>query len=76
MILNKAMFRELVVDHVTKYETTYMDAILHLIDEHGLEPEDAPKLLDNAMKSQIEAEGIALNMIEGEQGNECKLIFT
>lgn len=76
MILNKSMFRELVVEHVTKYNTTYMDAILHLIEEHGLEPEDAPKLLDNAMKSQVEAEGIALNMVEGERGNECKLLFT
>lgn len=75
-MLNKAMFRELVVAHVTEYETTYMDAVLHLVEEHNLEPEDAPKLLDNAMKSQIEAEAIALNMVEGERGNECKLIFT
>ncbi len=75
-MLNKAMFRDLVVAHVIKYETTYMEAVLHLVEEHNLEPEDAPKLLDNAMKSQIEAEAIALNMVEGNQGNECKLVFT
>ena len=73
MILNKEVFRDEVIDHVTKYQTSYIDAILHKLREHGLEPEDAPKLIDKAMTSRIESEGIQLNMLIGDHNNESRL---
>jgi hypothetical protein len=74
MILNKEMFRDEVIDHVSRHKTSYMDAILHLLDKHGLEPEDAPKLINQAMKAQLEAEGVSLNMVEGKHTDESKLL--
>ena len=73
MILDKELFRQEVINHVTDYGTSYMDAILHKLDEYGLEPEDAPKLIDRTMKSRLETEGVRLNMLFNEHSDESKL---
>ena len=74
MVINKEMFRTEVMDHVVRYKTTYIDAMLHVMKNYGFEPEDAPKLVDNAIKSMLEAEGVDLNMLKSDHSNESRLV--
>lgn len=41
----KNQFSKLVIDYVSKHNSTYMDAILKICEDYNMEPQGASKLL-------------------------------
>lgn len=66
-MINKKIFRDEVLAHVEQYEVTFMDAIIHVMNSHGLELDDASKVLDNTLKASLRTEGIRLNMVTPDE---------
>jgi hypothetical protein len=64
-ILTKKKFAMLVEENVSKYNLTYMDAILKVCDDRELDPADISKLVSPVIKDKLEAECIELRLIEG-----------
>lgn len=62
-LLTKASFTQIVEDLVRKEQMTYIEAILHLCEERGIDPSDVGKLVTPAIKSKLEAEGMAANLL-------------
>lgn len=63
-MINKKIFRDEVLDHVDQYDVSFIDAIIHVMNSHGLELDDASKVLDNTLKASLRSEGIRMNMIK------------
>jgi hypothetical protein len=68
-IINKQAFRSEVLSRVSEFKTNYIDAVLHVLDRYGLDPEDGDRLLDAAMRTAIEREAVALRMVEGDDNS-------
>ena len=62
-LLTKASFTQLVEDLVHKEKMTYIEAILHVCEERGIDPSDVGKLVVPGIKSKLEAEGMAANLL-------------
>ena len=62
-LLTKASFTQIVEDLVHKEQMTYIEAILHLCEERGIDPADVGKLVTPAIKSKLEVEGMAANLL-------------
>lgn len=62
-LLTKATFAQLVEDLVHKERMTYIEAVLHVCEDRGLDPSDVGKLIAPAIKSKLEAEGMAANLL-------------
>lgn len=62
-LLTKTSFTQLVEDLVHKEKMTYIEAIIHLCDERGIDPSDVNKLVTPGIKSKLEAEGMAANLL-------------
>lgn len=45
---------------------SYMDAIIHLCEEHGIDIEDSKKYISPPIQEKIKIEAIQLNFLEGE----------
>lgn len=64
--MNKAAFTKLVEQAVFGMKLSYMDAILHVCDEQGIEPEDAKKYVSVVVKEKLEAEAISLHFLPSQ----------
>jgi hypothetical protein len=59
--MTKAKFSKLVESTVRRHQMSHMDAILHLCEQHGIEPEDCKKYISNVIKEKLEVEAMNLN---------------
>ena len=62
-LLTKASFTQLVEDLVRAEKMTYIEAILHLCAERDIDPGDVGKLVTSCIKSKLEVEGMAANLL-------------
>jgi len=67
--LTKAKFSRKVTEEVSQKKLSYMDAVIHICEEHTIDPGDVKKFLSNAIKEKIEAEARSLHFLPKE-GNE------
>lgn len=49
--------------YVTEFSMAYIDAVIRLCEDNGLEYEDIPKLLDDRTKMYIESEFREMNYL-------------
>lgn len=71
MILTKKRFEKMVEETVYKSGIPYMDAILKLCEDNGIDPEDIGKFVTPTIKDKVQAEAIELNLMKG--GNTLPL---
>lgn len=64
--LTKQKFSKLVEYTTHTLNISYMDAIIHLSDEHKIELEDIKKYLSVVIKNKVEAEARCLNFLPKE----------
>ncbi len=61
--MNRSSFTKLIEDIVHVKNMTYLEAILHTCEEHGIDPEDVKKFISPVVKNKLEAEAISLNLL-------------
>ena len=59
--MTKVKFSKLVETTVREHQISHMDAILHLCEKYGIEPEDCKKYVSNVIKEKVEVEAMRLN---------------
>lgn len=70
-ILTKKKFTKLVEEKVAETKLGYIDAVLEVCNDRGLDPADVSNLISTIIKDKIEAEAVSMNMIKG--GNQLPL---
>lgn len=61
--LTKSKFTKLIEKTVSDLSIPYMEAILHVCDKNGIEPEDVKKFVSPIIKNKVEAEAMNLNFL-------------
>ena len=61
--LTKSKFTKLIEKTVSDLSIPYMEAILHVCDKNGIEPEDVKKFVSPVIKNKVEAEAMNLNFL-------------
>lgn len=61
--LTKSTFSKLVERAVIDNRLSYIDAIVHLCEEKGIEIDDVNKFVNPTLKEKIEAEAMRLNFL-------------
>lgn len=61
--LTKSKFAQMIEKVVNKKKLTYMDAVIHLCEQHEVELEDVRKFISPVIKGKIEAEAMCLNFL-------------
>ena len=61
--MTKAKFSKLVEAVVRQDRLSHMEAILHLCEKYGIEPQDCKKYVSNVIKDKLEAEAMNLHYI-------------
>lgn len=64
-ILTKKKFNKLVEERVLKTNQGYIDSVLEICKERGIDPEDINPLLTQTLTDKIEAEAINQRLIKG-----------
>ena len=59
--LTKSKFTKLIESTVADMKIPYMDAILHVCNKNGIEPEDVKKFISPIIRDKLEAEAMDLN---------------
>ena len=59
--MTKSKFSKLVEAVVRQDRLSHMEAILHLCEKYGIEPEDCKKYVSNVIKDKLEAEAMNLH---------------
>jgi hypothetical protein len=62
--MTKPKFRKLVDGTVRRLNMTYMDAVIHVCEENGIELEDVKRYVNVVLKGKLEAEAMSLNFLE------------
>lgn len=62
-IMTKAVLTDRVEALVKSEKMTYIEAVIHICNEVGIDPADIGKLIAPSIKSKIEAEGMASNLL-------------
>ncbi len=62
--MTKPKFRKLVDSTVSRHNMSYMDAVIYVCEEHGIELEDVKRYVNVVLKQKIEAEATQLNFLE------------
>lgn len=62
-LLTKASLTQLVEQLVKDEHMSYIEAVLHICEERSIDPADIGKLIGPTIKSKIEAEGMAANLL-------------
>ena len=62
-ILTKALVTQLVENLVHSEKMTYMEAVLHICNDRLIDPLDIGKLIGPTIKSKIEVEAMAANLL-------------
>ena len=63
MDINNIRFPREVENHVQKFDVSYIDAVLAVCEQFGLEPQVAAKFLNKPIIEKIKAEGQELNLL-------------
>jgi hypothetical protein len=63
MDINNIRFPREVENHVKKYSVSYIDAVLAVCEQFGIEPQVAAKFLNKPIIEKIKAEGQELNLL-------------
>ena len=63
MDINNIRFPREVENHVKKFDVSYIDAVLAVCEQFGLEPQVAAKFLNKPIIEKIKAEGQELNLL-------------
>jgi DNA-directed RNA polymerase subunit K/omega len=66
--LTKSKFSKKVIETVRAKKLSYMDSVLHICEEHNIDPLDVSKYLKPEIKQKIEAEAQNLHFLP--KGNE------
>ena len=61
--LTKSEFSKLVEKNVLDKKMSYMEAVLMVCDDHGIDPEDVRKFVSAPIQEKIEGEAMRLNLI-------------
>ena len=61
--LTKSKFTKLIENTVADMKIPYMDAILHVCNKNGIEPEDVKKFISQIIRDKLEAEAMDLNFL-------------
>ena len=61
--LTKSKFTKLIEKTVSDLSIPYMEAILHVCERNGIEPEDVKKFVSPVIKNKVEAEAMNLNFL-------------
>jgi hypothetical protein len=61
--LTKSEFSKLVEKNVLEKKMTYMEAVLLVCEDHGIDPEDVRKFVSAPIQEKIEGEAMRLNLI-------------
>lgn len=61
--MTKPKFRKLVDSTVRRHNMSYMDAVIHVCEENGIELEDVKRYVNVVLKQKIEAEAAELNFL-------------
>jgi len=69
--LTKSKFAKMIESAVTKDKLSYMDAVIYLCDQNGVELEEVRKFISPVIKNKIEAEAMRLNFLP--RGNELPI---
>lgn len=64
--LNKKRFTKMIEQVVIDKQLSYIDAIVHLCEEQGIDIEDSRKYISPPIQEKIKIEAIRLNYLEGE----------
>jgi len=62
-ILTKTSLAEKVESLVKSEKMSYIEAVIYICNEMGVDPADIGKLIAPSIKSKIEAEGMASNLL-------------
>ena len=71
--LTKSKFTKLIESTVSELRIPYMDAVLHLCDKNGIEPEDVKKFISPIIRDKIEAEAMNLNFLPKQNSLDSAL---
>jgi len=63
VMLTKQRFTKMVESHVQKWRMSYMDSIVVVCEDNGIELEEVKKYISAPMKEKIEAEAMRLNYL-------------
>jgi hypothetical protein len=70
VILTKKRFSKMVEQYISgSRDSSYVDAVVTLCEERGIDPADASKLLTPIIKEKIEAEAVEANLVKGDKGS-------
>jgi hypothetical protein len=72
-VMTKKRFSILVEELVLEKQMTYMDAIVHIIEERGMEYENIKNLMSKSLTVKLEAEAGALKLIDTKDTRGNKL---
>jgi hypothetical protein len=61
--LNKKKFTKMIEEEVRKNNLSYIDAVVNLCENNGIEIEDVKKFLSTSVKERIEVEAMRLNFL-------------
>lgn len=61
--LTKSEFSKIVEKQVLEKKMSYMEAVLHTCEDHGIDPEDVKKFVSAPIQNKIEGEAMRLNLI-------------
>ena len=61
--LTKSKFTKLIESTVADMKIPYMDAILHVCNKNGIEPDDVKKFISPIIRDKLEAEAMDLNFL-------------
>jgi hypothetical protein len=63
-ILTKKKFALLIENTVIKHRLGYMDAIIHICEERGIDPSEIGKLVSPVIKEKLQAECVKNRLIK------------
>lgn len=61
--LTKSEFSKLVEKIVLEKKMGYIEAVLHICEDHNVDPEDVKKFISGPIQDKIEGEAMKLNLI-------------
>ena len=61
--LTKSEFSKLVEKNVLDKKMSYMEAVLMVCEDHGIDPEEVRKFVSAPIQEKIEGEAMRLNLI-------------
>lgn len=69
-IINSNVFIGLVENYISKKKVSYMEAILEICKEYGIDVEDVPKLITPTIKKILRNEALSLNLIKKQKNRK------